>query len=45
MIGTRFYAIPNFEALILGGTAYVGDWNAEVSDQVSLDCFGGYLPL
>jgi len=34
MIDNRFYAIPNFDVLILGGTAYQGDWNAEVSEQV-----------
>ncbi len=34
MIDNRFYAIPNFDVLILGGTAYHGDWNAEVSEQV-----------
>ena len=35
MVDNRFYAIPNFDALILGGTAYFGDWNAEVSEQAS----------
>ena len=34
MIDNRFYAIPNFDVLILGGTAYHGNWNAEVSEQV-----------
>ena len=36
MIDNRFYAIPNFDVLILGGTAYQDDWNAEVSEQVWL---------
>ena len=39
MVDNRFYAIPNFEALILGGTAYQGDWNAEVSEQARVPSF------
>ena len=33
VIDDRFYAIPNFDCLILGGSSQVGDWNAEPSDQ------------
>ena len=36
MVDNRFYVIPNFETVVLGGTAQQGDWNADVSEQVRL---------
>ncbi len=34
MVDNRFYVIPNFETVILGGTAQQGDWTVDFSEQV-----------
>ena len=34
MVDNRWYVIPNFETVILGGTAQQGDWNADFSEEV-----------